>query len=376
MESYLDNAATTKPSKAVIEKVCSSLGEVWGNTSSLHRVGMAADDAVSEARAIIASGIGAQKEEIIFNASASEGNNQVIKSFIREGAHFITTSTEHPSVMRSIEYAERCGVEVTRLKADRFGNLDIDEFRESLRKNTSLVSAMMVNNETGAINPIDEIASVITESGSRARLHVDAVQGLMKLPIDVRKSGIDFMTASAHKVHGPKGVGMLYVRKGLKLESLIHGGSHEMGMRAGTLNVSGILGFAESIREMSPKIDEHYIRAYQLKKRLYEGLTQVDGIVVNSPLEYTSPYILSISAPFLRGEVLLRYLSEKGVCVSTGSACSSNSTKDSHVLSAMGLSQKEIKGSVRLSLSTFTSDDEIEYALEAMKEAFSFLRRK
>ncbi|MBW8382739.1 MAG: cysteine desulfurase [Youngiibacter sp.] len=376
MESYLDNAATTKPSKAVIEKVCSSLGEVWGNTSSLHRVGMAADDAVSEARAIIASGIGAQKEEIIFNASASEGNNQVIKSFIREGAHFITTSTEHPSVMRSMEYAERCGVEVTRLKADRFGNLDQDEFRESLRKNTSLVSVMMVNNETGAINPIDEIASVIKESGSRARLHVDAVQGLMKLQIDVRKSGIDFMTASAHKVHGPKGVGMLYVRKGLKLESLIHGGSHEMGMRAGTLNVSGILGFAESIREMSPKIDEHYNRAYQLKKRLYEGLTQVDGIVVNSPLEYTSPYILSISAPFLRGEVLLRYLSEKGVCVSTGSACSSNSTKDSHVLSAMGLSQKEIKGSVRLSLSPFTSDDEIEYALEAMKEAFSFLRRK
>jgi cysteine desulfurase len=376
MESYLDNAATTKPSKAVIEKVCSSLGEVWGNTSSLHRVGMAADDAVSEARAIIASGIGAQKEEIIFNASASEGNNQVIKSFIREGAHFITTSTEHPSVMRSMEYAERCGVEVIRLKADRFGNLDQDEFRESLRKNTSLVSAMMVNNETGAINPIDEIASVIKESGSRARFHVDAVQGLMKLPIDVRKSGIDFMTASAHKVHGPKGVGMLYVRKGLKLESLIHGGSHEMGMRAGTLNVSGILGFAESIREMSPKIDEHYNRAYQLKKRLYVGLTQVDGIVVNSPLEYTSPYILSISAPFLRGEVLLRYLSEKGVCVSTGSACSSNSTKDSHVLSAMGLSQKEIKGSVRLSLSPFTSDDEIEYALEAMKEAFSFLRRK
>ena len=376
MESYLDNAATTKPSKAVIEKVCSSLGEVWGNTSSLHRVGMAADDAVSEARAIISSGIGAQKEEIIFNASASEGNNQVIKSFIREGAHFITTSTEHPSVMRSMEYAERCGVEVTRLKADRFGNLDLDEFRESLRKNTSLVSAMMVNNETGAINPIDEIASVIRESGSRARLHVDAVQGLMKLPIDVRKSGIDFMTASAHKVHGPKGVGMLYVRKGLKLESLIHGGSHEMGMRAGTLNVSGILGFAESIREMSPKIDEHYNRAYQLKKRLYEGLTLFDGVVVNSPLEYTSPYILSISAPFLRGEVLLRYLSEKGVCVSTGSACSSNSTKDSHVLSAMGLSQKEIKGSVRLSLSPFTSDDEIEYALEAMKEAFSFLRRK
>jgi cysteine desulfurase len=376
MEAYLDNAATTRPSKAVIEKVCSSLGEVWGNTSSLHRVGMAADDAVSEARAIIASGIGAQKEEIIFNASASEGNNQVIKSFIREGAHFITTSTEHPSVMRSMEYAERSGVEVTRLKTDRYGNLDLDEFRASLRKNTSLVSAMMVNNETGAINPIDEIDSAIKESGSRARLHVDAVQGLMKLPIDVRKSGIDFLTASAHKVHGPKGVGMLYVRKGLKLESLVHGGSHEMGMRAGTLNVSGILGFAESIREMSPNINEHYNRAYQLKKRLYEGLTQVEGIVVNSPLEYTSPYILSISAPFLRGEVLLRYLSEKGVCVSTGSACSSNSTKDSHVLSAMGLSQKEIKGSVRLSLSPMTSDDEIAYALEAMKEAFSFLRRK
>jgi cysteine desulfurase len=376
MEAYLDNAATTRPSRAVIEKVCSSLGEIWGNTSSLHRVGMAADDAVSEARATIASAIGAQKEEIIFNASASEGNNQVIKSFIREGAHFITTSTEHPSVMRSMEYAERSGVEVTRLKSDRFGSFDLDELRGSLRKNTSLVSVMMVNNETGAINPIGEVASIIKESGSRARLHVDAVQGLMKLPVDVRKEGIDFMTASAHKVHGPKGVGMLFVRKGLKLESLVLGGSHEMGMRAGTLNVSGILGFAESIREMGDKINEHYSRVYSLKGRLIEELSRVDGIVFNSPLETTSPYILSISAPFLRGEVLLRYLSEKGVCVSTGSACSSNSTKDSHVLSAMGLSQKEIKGSIRLSLSAFTSDDEVDHALEAMKEAFSFLGRK
>jgi cysteine desulfurase len=373
MEAYLDNAATTRPSRAVIEKVCSSLGELWGNTSSLHRVGMAADDAVSEARATIASAIGAQKEEIIFNASASEGNNQVIKSFIREGAHFITTSTEHPSVMRSMEYAERSGVEVTRLKSDRFGSFDLDELRGSLRKNTSLVSVMMVNNETGAINPIGEVASIIKESGSRARLHVDAVQGLMKLPVDVRKEGIDFMTASAHKVHGPKGVGMLFVRKGLKLESLVHGGSHEMGMRAGTLNVSGILGFAENIGD---KINEHYSRVYSLKGRLIEELSRVDGIVFNSPLETTSPYILSISAPFLRGEVLLRYLSEKGVCVSTGSACSSNSTKDSHVLSAMGMSQKEIKGSIRLSLSAFTSDDEVDHALEAMKEAFSFLGRK
>jgi len=184
------------------------------------------------------------------------------------------------------------------------------------------------------------------------------------------------MTASAHKVHGPKGVGMLFVRKGLKLESLVHGGSHEMGMRAGTLNVSGILGFAESIREMGNKINEHYSRVYSLKGRLIEELSRVDGIVFNSPLETTSPYILSISAPFLRGEVLLRYLSEKGVCVSTGSACSSNSTKDSHVLSAMGMSQKEIKGSIRLSLSAFTSDDEVDHALEAMKEAFSFLGRK
>lgn len=376
MEAYLDNAATTRPSQAVIEKVCSSLGEVWGNTSSLHRIGMAADDAVTDAREAIASAIGALKEEIIFNASASEGNNQVIKSFIRQGAHFITTSTEHPSVMRSMEYAEKCGVEVTRLKADRFGNLDMDEFRAALRKNTALVSVMMVNNETGTINPISEIASYIKESGSRARFHADAVQGLMKLPIDARKSGVDFMTASAHKVHGPKGVGMLFVRKGLKPESLIHGGGHEMGMRAGTLNVSGILGFAESIREMSPKINEHFGRAYQLKKRLVWELAEVDGIAINSPLESTSPYILSFSAPFLRGEILLRYLSEKGVSVSTGSACSSNSTKDSHVLSAMGLSNQEIKGSVRLSLSAMTTDDEIGYALETMKEAFIFLRRK
>lgn len=376
MEAYLDNAATTKPGKEVIERICSSLDTIYGNPNSLHRIGRLAEDEVNEARRIIGESINASKEEIIFTASASEGNNQVIRSFIKEGAHFITTKIEHPSVLKTMEYAEKHGVRVSYLGVDSQGRIDLAEFRSLFSKATTLVSIMMVNNEIGSVNPVEEIGSLMKDAGYRARFHVDAVQGYLKLAIDVKKMNIDFLTTSAHKVHGPKGVGFLYVRKGLKPESLIIGGGQEQSMRAGTVNVPAILGFSETVKIMAPRRAEHYDRILTLKKNFMEEISKVPDVRINSPLETGSPYVLNISAPFLRAEVLLHYLSEKGVYVSTGSACSSKNTRDSHVLIALGLKDAEIKGSIRITFSAFTTQEETAYSLDVLKEAFDFLRRR
>lgn len=376
MEAYLDNAATTKPGKEVIERICSSLETIYGNPNSLHRIGRLAEDEVNEARRIIGESINASKEEIIFTASASEGNNQVIRSFIKAGAHFITTKIEHPSVLKTMEYAEKQGVRVSYLGVDSQGRIDIEEFRSLFSKATTLVSIMMVNNEIGSVNPVEEIGRIMKDAGYRARFHVDAVQGYLKLAVDVKKMNIDFLTTSAHKVHGPKGVGFLYVRKGLKPESLIIGGGQEQSMRAGTVNVPAILGFSETVKIMAPRRAEHYDRILALKKNFMEEISKVPDVRVNSPLENGSPYVLNISAPFLRAEVLLHYLSEKGVYVSTGSACSSKNTRDSHVLIALGLKDAEIKGSIRITFSAFTTPEETAYSLDVLKEAFDFLRRR
>lgn len=331
---------------------------------------------MNEARRIIGESIHASKEEIIFTASASEGNNQVIRSFIKEGAHFITTKIEHPSVLRTMEYAEKNGVRVSYLGVDSEGRIDLEEFRSLLGKTTTLVSIMMVNNEIGSVNPVEEMGGILKVGGYRARFHVDAVQGYLKLPIDVKKMNIDFLTTSAHKVHGPKGVGFLYVRKGLKPDSLILGGGQEQSMRAGTVNVPAILGFSETVKIMAPRRAEHYDRILTLKKTFLEEILKVPDVRVNSPLENGSPYVVNLSAPFLKAEVLLHYLSEKGVSVSTGSACSSKNTRDSHVLIALGLKDAEIKGSIRITFSAFTTQEEIAYALDVLKEAFAFLRRR
>lgn len=376
MEAYLDNAATTKPGKEVIERICSSLETIYGNPNSLHKIGRVAEDEVNEARKVIGESINASKDEIIFTASASEGNNQVIRSFIKEGAHFITTKIEHPSVLRTMEYAEKKGVNVSYLGVDSKGRIDVEEFRSLLSKTTTLVSIMMVNNEIGSVNPVEEIGNIMKAAGYRARFHVDAVQGYLKFGIDVKKMNIDFLTTSAHKVHGPKGVGFLYVRKGLKPESLIIGGGQEQSMRAGTVNVPSILGFSETVKIMAPRRAEHYDRILALKKNFMEEISKVPDVRVNSPLENGSPYLLNVSAPFLRAEVLLHYLSEKGVYVSTGSACSSKNTRDSHVLIALGMKDAEIKGSIRITFSAFTTQEETAYALDVLKEAFDFLRRR
>lgn len=376
MEVYLDNAATTKINEKVVETMAEALKSTYGNPNSLHKVGRDAEDRLEKARRIISDSVNADAEEIIFTSCATEGNNHIIKSFIKEGAHFITTKIEHPSVLRTMEYAEKCGVRVDYLSVDENGKIDLSELKGKMTKNTSLVSIMMVNNETGALNDPFTIGGIIREAGGRTKFHVDAVQGYMKFPLDVRKMNIDFLTVSAHKVHGPKGVGFVYIKKGQRPTPFFLGGAQERGLRAGTVNVPSILGFAEIPALLEGRMDENREKVTLLKKAMIEELSGVKDLRINSKLDLTSPYILNISLPGLRGEVMLHYLSDKGVYVSTGSACSSKDTKDSHVLIAMGVKEKEIKGSLRFSFSEENTLEEITYAAGVIKEAVNFLRRK
>lgn len=376
MEAYLDNAATTKINGKVVEMMTEALLNTYGNPNSLHKVGRDAEDKLESARKIIGDSINADAEEMVFTSCATEGNNHIIKSFIKEGAHFITSKIEHPSVLRTMEYAEKNGVRVDYLSVDEDGKIDLSELKGKITKNTSLVSIIMVNNETGAINNPEAIGKIVREAGGKVKYHVDAVQGYMKYPIDIRKMNIDFLSVSAHKVHGPKGVGFVYIKKGQRPIPFFLGGGQERGLRAGTVNVPSILGFSEIPALLEGRMVENFEKVAALKKAMIEELSSIKELKINSKPDCTSPYILNISLPGLRGEVMLHYLSDKGVYVSTGSACSSKDTKDSHVLQAIGVKEKEIKGSLRLSFCEENTLEEITYAAGTIKEAVNFLRRK
>lgn len=374
LEVYLDNAATTKMRKSSISAVTSAMEDLFGNPSSIHGIGRKAEDALESARKKIAASMGAKSEELVFTSGATEGNNYIIRSYIKEGAHFITSAIEHPSILETMAYAEKMGVKVDYLTVNRYGEIDLSELQEKLTKNTALVSIMMVNNEMGVYHDPKKIAKVIRAHSSRAKFHVDAVQGFMKYPVDVHEMDVDYMTVSSHKVHGPKGIGAVFVRKGQKPGSLLLGGEQERGFRAGTVNVPAIVGFAEAIKTREEILFD-FQQAEHIKEEMRKELSSVEGLLVNSPKEITSPYILSISIPGMRGEVTLHYLSDQGVYVSTGSACTSKDTKDSHVLLAMGLKKKEIQGSIRLSFEEETSLEEIRYAAAKIRDAVKFLRR-
>lgn len=375
MEVYLDNAATTKMREEALKAMASALKEIYGNPSSIHLLGRRSEDLLEEARKAVAAAIGAKATEVIFTSGASEGNNQILRAYMKEGAHFITSKIEHPSVLKVMALAEAQGVKVDYLSVNEKGQVDLLALQEKLQKNTSLVSIMMVNNETGAINDPKVLSAIIRQHSKKAKFHVDAVQGFQKIPVDVQEMDVDYLTLSAHKVHGPKGVGALYMKKGLSPLPLILGGEQEMGFRAGTVNVPGILGFAKVLKTKETMAKD-YEKVAGLKRLMLESMSSIEGLRVNSLEEYTSAYILSLSIPGMRGEVFLHALSERGVYVSTGSACTAKDTKDSHVLKALGLQDKEIKGSIRLSFEEETTKEEVLYAAEAIKETVRFLRRK
>ncbi len=379
LEIYLDNAATTKPHPTVVDAMVRVLTEDYGNPSSLHHKGVAAEHIVTSAREAIAQSLGASPEEIIFTSGGTEANNLAIRGVaaLSRGRHLITTTTEHSSVLAACRALTEEGFELTELKVDRAGRVSAAQVHEALQPDTALVSVMAVNNEIGTIQPIDEIARVVHRrqaEGHRVVLHVDGVQAWGKIPLHLGRLGLDLVALSGHKVHGPKGIGVLYIRRGVRLAPLQRGGDQERQIRPGTENVAGIAGIGAAARLLSQDREEVIARLQRLRTRLLEQLQELPDIRINSPREGVAPHILNVAFPGIRGETLLHRLEMDGVFLSTGSACHSHAPTPSHVLLAIGLPVEEASASLRFSLSRFTTAEEVDTAAQAVRAAVPELR--
>jgi len=374
---YFDNSATTKPYDEVIEAVSKGMKEYFGNPSSLHKIGMNCEKRLNEAREYFASTIKCNKEEIYFTSGGSEGNNLILKGLLKPGHHFITTAFEHHSIISTCKQLEEKGVKVTYLDVDSEGRISLEDLEEAITKDTVLVSIMQVNNEIGVIQDIEAIGKLIKERSSRAKFHVDAVQGYGKLPIDVNKSNVDFLTVASHKIHGPKGVGFIYIKKGIILNSLISGGSQEKGIRAGTENLPGIIGFEKAAQITFEEMESRYDKVLELKKYFVERLNEIKNIRINGEIDGFSPYILNVSFLGVRAEVLLHLLEEQNIYVATGSACTSKSSAahGSYVIKSLGLSNKEVESAIRFSFSYENTKEEVDYTIDVLKKSLMFLRR-
>lgn len=377
MQVYFDNGATTIPYDEVISVVADTMKNNFGNPSSAHGLGLKAEKKLTEAREAIAKTLNCSKDEIIFTSGGSESNNFLIKGFVQSGAHIITTVIEHPSVLNTFKELEELGCKVTYLEVDSNGRVPLEFLKSSINNDTRLVSIMHVNNEIGVIQDIEKIGALIKEKSPRVKFHVDAVQSYGKLKIDIKKAQIDLLSVSGHKFHGPRGVGFSYIKKGLVPKALISGGGQEKTFRSGTENLAGIVGLMEAADIMHKNIDTNFARVKELKEYFIDTLGSIKDIRVNSPSEeFFTPYILSVSFLNVRGEVLLHMLEEKGVFVSTGSACSSKGRGDSSVLKSIGLKNDEVKGTIRFSFSEFNTKEEVDYTIEVLEKSLKFLRRK
>ena len=379
MEVYFDNSSTTKPSDKIIDEVVFGMKEFYGNPSSLHNLGLKSERKIKECRSILAKTINSSENEIHFNSGGSEGNNLVLKGILKPGNHFITTPFEHSSILSTIKRLEEGGVKVTFLKIDKNGKVDLNHLKDSITKETVLISIIHVNNELGVIQDLKTIGEIIKENSTRAKFHVDAVQSYGKLNIDVKKMNIDFLTVSAHKFHGPKGVGFIYIKKPSNVLSLIEGGTQEFGVRAGTQNIPGIMGLSLAAKLAYEKIDKNYKKVFNIKGKFIEKLQSINDIKINSLLNKDfSPYILNVSFKGVKGEVLLHFLEEAGIYVSTGSACSSKEREKnggSYVLKALGLTNEEVLGGIRFSFSDDNRIEEIDYVMDILEKGLKFLRR-
>jgi len=376
MEIYLDNSATTMPYEEVIEDVCSTMRDYYGNPSSAHSLGFKAEQKLRETRVNIAKSINASSEEIIFTSGGSESNNFLIKGFAKISSNIITTKIEHPSVLNTFKSLEDSGIKVTYIDVDESGRIDIKGLIESITKDTQVVSVMHVNNEIGVVQDIELIGKLIKEKSSRAKFHVDAVQSYGKISIDVQKSKIDLLSTSAHKIHGPRGVGFAYIRKGLIPRSLISGGGQERNLRSGTENLAGIVGFGTASAIICKNQSENFNKVLDVKKYFIKELSKVNDVIINSQLEaHFTPYILSVSFIGVKGEVLLHSLEQKGIYVSTGSACSSKSHKSSEILKSLGRTLEQQGGTIRFSFSEYNNKDEVDYVIIELIKSLKFLRK-
>ncbi len=374
---YLDNAATTTLAPEVLEAMVHAMRELPGNPSSIHGPGREARRAVDRARRQIADAIGATPPEIYFTSGGSESDNWALKGAAfagrERGRHLIISSVEHHAILHTCDWLKKQGFEITRLPVDHEGRVSPKEVEEAITPGTILISVMMANNEIGTMEPVEEIGRTARAHG--IPFHTDAVQAAGAIPIDVRGIHADMLSLSAHKFHGPKGVGILYVRDGIRLESLVHGGAQERGLRAGTENVPGIVGAGMAMSRAVSRMAENTARILQLRKRLSEGLLEaIPGACLNGPEKDRLPNNCHLSIPGVDGEALLLRLDLEGIAASGGSACTSGSLESSHVLRAIGQREELAKGSIRLTLSDETTEAEIDEVLRVLPAIVADLR--
>ena len=377
MRIYLDNAATTKMSKTAINAMLPYMDTVYGNPSSLHSAGQTAAEALSDARERIAKCLGCTAKEITFTSGGSEADNQAILSAAKIGArkgkkHIVSTAFEHHAVLHTLEKLKNEGFEITLLDVHENGLVLPEQVAGAIREDTCLVTVMYANNEIGTIQPIKEIGEICRAKG--VIFHTDAVQAAGHLHINVQEQNIDMLSLSAHKFHGPKGIGALYVKKGIPLATLIEGGAQERGKRAGTENIPAIMGMAAALEEACDLIDENTAKIAALRNRLITGLSEIPHSVLNGDASQRLPGNVNFCFEGIEGESLLLLLDDKGICASSGSACTSGSLDPSHVLLAIGRVHDIAHGSLRLSLSEENTEEEIEYTIKSVKEVVGYLR--
>ncbi len=377
MYVYADNAATTAMSPAALEATVAAMRDCYGNPSSLHSVGQAAAERLAEARAVMAAGLNAQPREIYFTSGGTEADNQAILSAALQGkkkgrCHIVSTAIEHHAVLHSLARLEKDGWEVTLLPVDEYGMVTPEQVAAAIREDTCLVTVMLANNEVGTILPVTEIGAVCREKG--VLFHTDAVQAAGHIPIDVQAMNIDMLSLSAHKFHGPKGVGVLYVRKGVPLLNLIEGGAQERGRRAGTENVPGILGMAAAFQDCLDHMAENAAYVQGMRDKLIAGLSQVPHSILNGHPTKRLPGSVNMCFEGIEGESLLLWLDQNGVAASSGSACTSGSLDPSHVLLALGRPHEVAHGSLRLTLSEYNTPEEMDHIIEVVPKVVEYLR--
>ena len=379
-EIYLDNSATTQCLESVANIVAKVMCEDYGNPSSMHMKGVQAENYVKMAKTVIAKNLKVNEKEIFFTSGGTESDNLAIIGAAmanhRAGNHLITTCIEHPAVLRTMEYLETQGFQVTYLPVDEFGRIRLQDLENALTPNTILVSIMHTNNEIGSLQPIAEAGSLIKRYNPNIVFHIDAVQGYGKFRIFPKKMGADMMSVSGHKIHGPKGIGFLYINEKVKIKPISYGGGQQKGMRSGTDNVPGMAGLAKAVEEVYRFLDKDVENLYALKEYFIRGLMQIEDVKINGYTGFDSaPHIVSVSIRGIRSEVMLHALEDRGIFVSAGSACSSHKATTSATLRAIGVEKDLLDSTIRFSFSIFTTKEEIDYTLKVLYDIIPMLRK-
>lgn len=379
-EIYLDNSATTRCFPEVAQLMTKIMCEDYGNPSSMHLKGVEGEKYIRQAKEVIAKNLKVNEKEIFFTSGGTESDNLALIGCAmanrRRGNHLITTMIEHPAVLQTMQYLENIGFRITYLPVDEYGQIHLEDLERTITKETILVSIMHTNNEIGSLQPIFEAGAVIKRKNPNTLFHVDAVQGYGKFRILPKKMNIDLLSVSGHKIHGPKGIGFLYVNEKVKIQPIIFGGGQQKGMRSGTENVPAIAGLAKAIEMIYESLDDEVAKMYQLKEYFISQVSKIEGIKINGKTGTDSaPHVVSVSVRGIRSEVMLHSLEERGIYVSAGSACASNKPQTSATLKAIGVERELLDSTIRFSFSVFTTKEEIDYTVRVMSDIIPMLRR-